>query len=164
MCGFFVAQMEPDRTDFFRRWARSMREGRGSGILFVIVVALLVGAFLLLRWLTTRSGAAGRRARDDPMALFHGLVDCHRLGPSRARVLQEVAAHNRLPDPGILFARPSLFDKYLEEHLRRVDDDELRRQADQEVARLRDRIFGQIDEGAESAAFDDDDYKPLLDE
>ncbi len=79
-------------------------------------------------------------------------------------MLQEVAAAHGLTDPAVLFARPSLFDKYFEQHLRQVGDDDLRRRADQEVARLRDRIFGQIDEGAESAAFDEDDYKPLLEE
>ena len=96
------------------------------------------------------------------MAVFHALAQRHRLQPPEVSVLAEVAARFSLTDPGVLFARPTVFDRTLERHLRAIDDDDLRRRVTPEVSRLRTKIFGSIDASAESAAFDDDDYQPLI--
>ena len=56
-----LAQADPGRTDFFRRWADSMRRTpRYSGLVLVSVVLFLVAAFLLLRWLAARSRSGAR--------------------------------------------------------------------------------------------------------
>jgi len=143
--GLLLAQADADRTDFFRRWAESMRKfPRHTGIVLVSLIVLLVGVFFVLRRVASRSPARGR-ARDDPMGVFHGLVSRHRLPQGAARVLEEVAAAFSLVDPGVLFVRPSVFDLYLGEHLRGIKDADLRRRAQEEVDDLRKTIFGAID-------------------
>jgi len=135
---------------------------RHSGLVLAGVVVGLLGAFLLLRFLAAKWAARTERAKEDAMAVFHALAQRHRLQRAEVSVLAEVAAHFSLTDPGVLFARPTVFDRTLERHLRAIGDDDLRCRAVPEVSRLRTKIFGSIDAGAESAAFDENDYHPLI--
>ena len=141
-CIHLLAQAGGERTDFFRRWGESMRRYRGSGLTLLVVVLLLVVTYLGLRWLSRHAGTRRRRRGDDPMGVFRGLAALHRLERSEVYALEEVALENRLPDPGVLFARPSVFDRLFEGRLRAIEDDSLRLEAGVEVDRLRAKLFG----------------------
>ena len=91
------------------------------------------------------------------------LLRRHGLTPDELRAMELAAAARPLADPGVLFARPSIFDRCLERYVRDIGDDDLRRRATGEVAHLREKIFGLIDAGTETAAYDEADYQPLLD-
>ena len=158
-----LAQADGERSDFFRRWAQSMRDSSGSAVLFVGVVLMLVGAFFFLRWLAGRHDTGRGRPKDSPMAVFRGLIERHRLQRGEARVLEAVAAARRLSDPGVLFVRPTLFDRYMEQYVRQIDQDDQRRRVDKEVAELRVRLFGYLDAGAETLAADASNHQPLVD-
>lgn len=158
----WMAQAETDGRDFLRRLGGSMRTARGSALLFALILLALVGLFYLVRWMAAHYGGRAERSHDEPAEVFRALASRHHLSRGEAAVLREAAAARQLADPAILFARPSVFDRCLEDYVRGIASDELRRRAHEEVRPLRERLFGHIDAGTEAAAFDEADYQPLL--
>jgi hypothetical protein len=135
----WLMQVDPD---YFRRVGEEIRSIREGGAALGLVVLSLALVFGVIWYVARRRTSVARGGLDDPEALLQDLVRLHRLDRGEAQVVQDVAAAQRLADPGVLFVRPNLFDRCFTIYLGEIGDADLRRRAEEEVARLRQRLFG----------------------
>jgi hypothetical protein len=72
------------------------------GVLTPIIIAI----YLADRWIRRRIRL---RTYDSPSGLFHQLCQTHELNRSARRLMQSLASHWQLANPGVLFIEPDYF-------------------------------------------------------
>ncbi len=98
-------------------------------LLLFLILAAVIGAWLLSRYVRRRSGEC-----NCPRALFAQLCHAHGLGWSARRLLSQLAGARGLSDPAQLFVEPQHFGA---DHV-----DGVLRPRKTELIVLRDTIFG----------------------
>lgn len=134
-----------DRLTVLQRAVRDHFQQGGSVTSVLLLLAVIIGVVMLVKFLTQRQWQSNRPAGTDPgRELFVSLLDDLELTQAQQRVMVAFAKEQRLKNPSVILLCPTLFDRYvgqwLEKPKRRSDpEDQL---VDAEfIARLRKHLF-----------------------
>jgi hypothetical protein len=132
--GLGLAQSDP-----FNNMGRSFRGDEAHlQTSEALITLVFLACLILLVWLLSR--VRGRRERElrtnSPRGLFRELCQAHRLERRARWLLARLARHYRLQDPGALFLNPRIWHA--------AEDDAAFAEERQELAELRDRLFGSL--------------------
>jgi hypothetical protein len=99
-----------------QRAVRSHFQKGGSILEAILVLLAIVGAVLLVRYLTHKQREAQSRTRPaDPRRLFRDLLDKLKLGARQRQLLDAVARDLHLASPATILLCPALFDRRIDE-------------------------------------------------
>lgn len=134
-----------DRLTELQRAVRDHFQEGGSATSVLLLLAVIIGVVMMVKFLTQHQWQSNRPAETDPgRELFVNLLADLELTQSQQRVLVAFAREQRLKNPSVILLCPTLFDRYvgqwLEKPRRRSDPEDQRTDAEF-ITRLRKHLF-----------------------